>query len=100
MDKKKAVREAILSLVEKGVELEGGNQCPVNRMIPGKSKEKPHRHALATFARGCALGDEVLLVDVTITGSGKKGVLFSTDAIYSSKSLLALRDVPTPVRYD
>ncbi|HCT90149.1 MAG TPA: hypothetical protein DF613_02015, partial [Lachnospiraceae bacterium] len=99
MDKKTAVREAILSVEKNGVELKEGNHYPVKRLIPGKSAEKPHRIALATFARGCAPEDEVLLVDITLTGSGKKGVLFSTDAIYSSKGLLTLRGVPMPLRY-
>jgi TPR repeat protein len=98
MDKKAAVREAILSVTKENLELKGKNTYPVGVVLPGQSSPKQHRTALATFAQGCAPEDEVVLFDSTIMSSGKKGALFSTNAVYATES--DLPNVSMPLFYD
>ena len=98
MDRKAAVREAILSVTKENLELKGKNTYPAGIVLPGQSSPKQHGTALATFAQGCAPEDEVVLLDSTIMGSGKKGALFSTNAVYATES--DLPNVPMPLFYD
>ncbi len=57
--------------------------------------EKGVKGALKSYVKDAAEGDVLLLIDDTVMGSGKKGVVMTTDGIYFSASF----SKPFHIRY-
>lgn len=100
------IREIILKETGAALELDlkkdyENADTPVSYLRAGQWKDKQIKNALNGFAAGCRLQDAVVLCDLTLFDSGKKGILFSTEGVYCNDFNLDRKKdpLPMPVKY-
>lgn len=89
------VAESVFSVQSEDLKKYHSKSMPTDLKPLPSLKEKQISNAISSFASGCGREDIVAFCDGTFTGSGKKGLLFSTDGFYSSdRSQICLPSVP------
>ncbi|HIZ07397.1 MAG TPA: hypothetical protein IAA08_05625 [Candidatus Eubacterium avistercoris] len=99
---KELVAESVFSIQSEDVKKYHSKNMPVDLKPLSSLKEKQISNAISSFASGCSREDIVAFCDGTFTGSGKKGLLFSTDGFYSSDLNILRKKLPLslPIRYE
>lgn len=100
MDRKELVRKAIASVKPEDVTTVKSQNYPVTIYIDTEAPAKQIRNAIDSYAHGCTPEDVAVLVEETILGSGKKGYLFTAEAMFYDKSRLNIKKLPMPLVYD
>lgn len=100
MNKKELVRKAIASVKQEDVNAVMNNNYPPGIYMKEELPQKKIKNAISSFASGCAPEDVAALVEETLFGSGKKGYLFTAEAMYYDKSRLDEKKLPRPLPYD
>ena len=85
MDKKKMIGDIVTSITDKELKKDYFyNAVPLAVILGKDAKEGTLWAAFASYAPGCKMIEVAAICDNTILGSGKKGILFSTEGIYGS----------------
>lgn len=100
MDRKELIRKAIASVRPEDVTAVKNQNYPVRIYVDRQASAKQIRNAIDSYAYGCAPEDVAVLVEETILGSGKKGYLFTAEAMFYDKSGLNRKKLPMPLLYD
>lgn len=79
------IERILLSITRQQLQKEGPKGAELPRvLLPGDCKPRQLANALNGFARGCAPDEVIVLVDTSVFGSGKTGVVFAADRLYAS----------------
>ncbi len=99
---KELVAESVFSVQSEDLKKYHSKSMPTDLKPLPSLKEKQISNAISSFASGCGREDIVAFCDGTFTGSGKKGLLFSTDGFYSSDLNILRKKIPLslPIRYE
>ena len=100
MDKKELVREAIASVKREDVNAVKHNNYPPGIYMEGELPQKKIKNAIDSFASDCMPEDVAALVEEDLLCSGKKGYLFTAEAMYYDRSRLDEKRLPRPLPYD
>ena len=105
MDGKERIRNAVLAVKSDSICLKNDNVFPVSIKEIAKCRQKQIDNVIEAYASDCRQEDMVVLVDLTILGSGKKGFLFAKDCFYADKGefredIFGKRRIPMPVFYE
>lgn len=95
------VRESVLSVKKEDLKRYKKASLPSGLGLSSQFSEKQIGNAIAGYASNCKKEDIVVMFDNTFGGSGKKGMVFSTEGFYCD-DLNVLRKkcpLPLPVRY-
>ena len=95
------VRESVLSVKKEDVKKYKKAAMPLGLALGSQFSEKQIGNAIAGYASNCRKEDIVVMFDNTFGGSGKKGMVFSTEGFYCDdlSVLRKKRPLPLPVRY-
>ncbi len=100
MDKKELVTEAIASVKREDVNAVKHNNYPPGIYMEGELPQKKIKNAIDSFASDCMPEDVAALVEEDLLCSGKKGYLFTAEAMYYDRSRLDEKRLPRPLPYD
>ena len=100
MDKKELVRAAIASVKRGVVNAVKHNNYPPGIYMEGEFPQKKIKNAIDSFASDCMPEDVAALVEEDLLCSGKKGYLFTAEAMYYDRSRLDEKRLPRPLPYD
>lgn len=100
MDKKELVREAIASVKREDVNAVKHNNYPPGIYMEREFPQKKIKNAIDSFASDCMPEDVAALVEEDLLCSGKKGYLFTAEAMYYDRSRLDEKRLPRPLPYD
>ena len=103
MDKKKMIGDIVTSITDKELKKDYFyNAVPLAVILGKDAKEGTLWAAFASYAPGCKMIEVVAICDNTILGSGKKGILFSTEGIYGSMFNKNRKQGPIamPIKYE
>ena len=103
MDKKKMIGDIVTSITDKELKKDYFyNAVPLAVILGKDAKEGTLWAAFASYAPGCKMIEVAAICDNTILGSGKKGILFSTEGIYGSMFNKNRKQGPIamPIKYE
>lgn len=103
MDKKKMIGDIVTGITEKELKKDYFyNAVPLAVILGKDAKEGTLWGAFASYAPGCKMIEAAVICDSTILGSGKKGILFSTEGIYGSMFNKNRKQGPIsmPIKYE
>ncbi len=100
MNKKELVRKAIASVKQEDVNAVKHNNYPPCIYMEGELPQKKIKNAIESFASDCMPEDVAALVEEDLLCSGKKGYLFTAEAMYYDRSRLDEKRLPRPLPYD
>lgn len=103
MDKKKMIGDIVTSITDKELKKDYFyNAVPLAVILGKDAKEGTLWAAFASYAAGCKMIEVAAICDNTILGSGKKGILFSTEGIYGSMFNKNRKQGPIamPIKYE
>ena len=100
MNKKELVRKAIASVKQEDVNAVKHNNYPPGIYMEGELPQKKIKNAIDSFASDCMPEDVAALVEEDLLCSGKKGYLFTAEAMYYDRSRLDEKRLPRPLPYD
>lgn len=103
MDKKKMIGDIVTSITDKELKKDYFyNAVPLAVILGKDAKEGTLWAAFASYAPGCKMIEVAVICDNTILGSGKKGILFSTEGIYGSMFNKNRKQGPIamPIKYE
>ena len=100
MNKKELVRKAIASVKQEEVNVVKHNNYPPCIYMEGELPQRKIKNAIESFASDCMPEDVAALVEEDLLCSGKKGYLFTAEAMYYDKSRLDEKRLPRPLPYD
>ena len=100
MNKKELVRKAIASVKQEEVNAVKHNNYPPCIYMEGELPQRKIRNAIESFASDCMPEDVAALVEEDLLCSGKKGYLFTAEAMYYDRSRLDEKRLPRPLPYD